>query len=159
MEVELDKLRHPCSKIGMLLQWGYFMYHGRFFEVVDFRHEDIDFVAKQLHFNPKHLNFHQFYIKQIAYKHREQILAMSQWKPFDENVFNHQINRLVEKQFLPLKYSGKPRHIYSVKEIEAPAYDKYLKAINDALHGRQRINETLKKYLNKEHLKYWMNYD
>ena len=37
LEMELDKLRHPCSKMGMLLQWGYFKFHGRFFEVLDFR--------------------------------------------------------------------------------------------------------------------------
>jgi TnpA family transposase len=130
------------------------MYHGRFFEVVDFRHEDINFIAKQLHFNPKHLAFHQFYIKQVAYKHREQILAMIHWKPFDENVFNHQVTRLVEQQLLPRKILWETRSYLFRQKIEAPAYDKYLRNIGDAMTMMgKRVNETLKMYLKSEHCK------
>lgn len=74
LAIELDKLRHPCSKIGMLLQWGYFKFHGRFFEVVDFRIEDVEFVAQQLKVSLKYLDFQGYYNKQMAYDHRERIL-------------------------------------------------------------------------------------
>ena len=83
LEIELNKLRHPYSKMGLLLQWGYFKFHGRFYEVADFKDSDINFVAKRLGFNLKNLDFHGFYNKQMAYDHRERILSVINWKPYD----------------------------------------------------------------------------
>ena len=103
LEDELDKLRHPCSKMGLLLQWGYFKFHGRFFEVADFKDSDVAFVAKQLGLNLKHLNFHGYYNRQMAYDHRERILSITHLKLFDEELFKHQIERLVESQLVPQK--------------------------------------------------------
>ena len=80
LEMELDKLRHPCSKMGMLLQWGYFKFHGRFYEVSDFRDMDIQFVAKQLNLNLKYLDFHCFYTNHLAFQHKERILSIIHWK-------------------------------------------------------------------------------
>ncbi len=85
---------------------------------------------------------------------KEQILAMIHWKPFDENVFNHQVTRLVEQQLLPRKILWETRSYLFRQKIEAPAYDKYLRNIGDAmtLMGK-RVNETLKRYLTSEHCK------
>ena len=152
LDVELEKLRHPCSKIGMVLQWGYFKYHGRFFELNKFRQEDIDFVTKLLNLDSKYFDFKEYYNLQMAYDHRKRILALTQWKQFDEQSFEHYINMLVEKQLLPRKVLWETKAYLFRQGIEAPAYDTYLKAINDALLGLdQHINDSLKKYLNKEH--------
>ncbi len=82
LEVELHKLRHPCSKMGFLLQWGYFKFHGRFYEGADFKDSDINYVAKQLGFNLKNLDFHGFYNKQMAYDHRERVLSLVNMETF-----------------------------------------------------------------------------
>ena len=80
LDIELEKLRHPCSKIGMVLQWGYFKYHGRFFELNKFRQEDIDFVTKFLNLKSKYFDFKENYNLQMAYDHRKRILALTKWK-------------------------------------------------------------------------------
>ena len=150
--MELDKLRHPCSKMGMLLQWGYFKFHGRFFEVLDFREMDIQFAAKQLNLNLKYLDFHGFYNKQMAYDHRERILSIIYWKPFDEELFKHQVERLVESQLVPRKVLWETRAYLFRQGIESPAYDKYLKTINEALLAfSKRINLSLEKHLTDYH--------
>ena len=152
LEMELDKLRHPCSKMGMLLQWGYFKFHGRFYEVSDFKDMDIQFVAKQLNLNLKYLDFHGFYNKQMAYDHRERILSIIHWKPFDEELFKYQVERLVESQLVPRKVLWETRAYLFRQGIESPAYDKYLKTINEALLAfSKRINLSLEKHLTAYH--------
>jgi hypothetical protein len=152
LEMELDKLRHPCSKMGMLLQWGYFKFHGRFYEVSDFKDMDILFVAKQLNLNLKYLDFHRFYTNHLAFQHKERILSIIHWKPFDEELFKHQVERLVESQLVPRKVLWETRAYLFRQGIESPAYDKYLKIINEALLVvSKRINISLEKYLTASH--------
>ena len=152
LEMELDKLRHPCSKMGMLLQWGYFKFHGRFYEVSDFKDMDILFVAKQLNLNLKYLDFHRFYTNHLAFQHKERILSIIHWKPFDEALFKHQVERLVESQLVPRKVLWETRAYLFRQGIESPAYDKYLKTINEALLVvSKRINLSLEKYLTASH--------
>lgn len=152
--IELNKLRHPCSKIGVLLQWGYFKFHGRFFEVVDFREQDIGFITKQLKFSIKPAYFYAHYHSHLAYEHRQRILSLLGWKPFDPQIFTHQIERLVEQQFLPRKVLWESKAYLFRQGMEAPAYDKYLRTINEALITMsKRINELLVQSLRSEHLK------
>ena len=152
LEMELDKLRHPCSKMGMLLQWGYFKFHGRFYEVSDFNETDINFVAKQLRFNLKYLDFRSFYTNHLAFQHRERILSIMHWKPFDEELFKHQVQRLVESQLVPRKVLWETRAYLFRQGIESPAYDKYLRIINEALLTvSKRINLSLEKHMTAAH--------
>lgn len=152
LEIALNKLRHPCSKMGMLLQWGYFKFHGRFYEVSDFRELDLTFVAKQLNLNIKHLDFYGYYNKQIAYEHRENIISITRWKPFDEELFKHQVERLVASQFVPRKVLWESRAYLFRQGIESPAYDKYLRIINEALLSFSKgINGLLEKHLTNSH--------
>ena len=152
LEMELDKLRHPCSKMGMLLQWGYFKFHGRFYEVSDFREEDINFVAKQLNLKLKYLDFNSFYTNHLAFQHRERILSIIHWKPYDEELFKHQVERLVESQLVPRKVLWETRAYLFRQGIESPAYDKYVRIINDTLLAfSKRINLSLEKYLTTSH--------
>lgn len=148
VQMELDKLRHPCSKIGLLIQYGYFKFHGRFYEISDFKQNDIEFVAKQLNLNIKFLDFFDYYSRQVSYYHRERILSLLRWKAFDEELFKHQIDRLVESQLVPRKVLWEARAYLFRQGIESPAYDKYLKVIHESLIAlSKRINESLEKHL------------
>jgi hypothetical protein len=152
LAMELDKLRHPCSKMFFLLQWGYFKFHGRFYEVSDFREEDLSFVVKQLNLNLKYLDFHGIYNKQMAYDHRERILSIIHWRAFDEELFKHQVERLVESQLVPRKVLWETRAYFFRQGIESPAYDKYVRTIGDALLAfSKRINLSLEKHMTAFH--------
>jgi hypothetical protein len=87
---------------------------------------DIQFAAKQLNLNLKYLDFHGFYNKQMAYDHRERILSLIHWKPYDEELFKHQVERLVESQLVPRKVLWETRAYLFRQGIESPAYDKYV---------------------------------
>ena len=152
LETELEKLRHPCSKMGMLLQWSYFKFHGRFYEVADFRDLDVEFVARQLKLNLKYLDFYGFYTNHLAFQHRERILSIIHWKPYDEELFKHQIERLVESQLVPRKVLWETRAYLFRQGIESPAYDKYVRIIGDTLLAfSKRINLSLEKHLTAFH--------
>lgn len=40
--------RKDVSKVGFLIQWGYFKHSGFFYAISDFQKADIDFVVKQV---------------------------------------------------------------------------------------------------------------
>ena len=149
---ELKKLKHSYSKIGMILQWGYFKYHGRFFEVANFRAEDINFIIKQLQLTKKKNEFFRYYNNHLAYEHRTKILSITQWHAFDESAFKHQVDRLVELQMLPRKILWETKAYLFRQKMEAPAYDKYLRIINGSmLLMTKRINQSLEKCLSVQH--------
>lgn len=133
IQTELGKLRTPHSKVGFLIQSGYFKWTGRFFEVGLFRGKDIEHLIKKLGLPITLFDFQTQYSKQLAYYHREQILELCQWKPFDETIFRNQIKRLVERQLMPRKVLFEIQAYLFRTRMEAPAYDKYLRVINDIM--------------------------
>jgi hypothetical protein len=79
-------------------------------------------------------------------------LSIIHWKPFAEELFKHQIERLVESQLVPRKVLWETRAYLFRQGIESPAYDKYLKTINEALLTfSKRINLSLEKYMTAFH--------
>lgn len=154
LDSELKKLRHPCSKIGILLQWGYFKYHGRFFEVTKFKKEDITFVAKQLGLTQEIFDFFVYYNNHLAYEHRAKILSIIHWRSFDKYAFKHQIDRLVALQMLPRKILWETKAYLFRQKMEAPAYNKYLRTINESMLSMSKhTNELLEKCLSDRHRK------
>jgi TnpA family transposase len=151
-ETKLRKFRTPYSKLGFILQLGYFKCVGRFFEIGNFHKEDIDYVIENMRSSLTFTEFHTCYTKQTAYYHREHILDLCKWRPFDEVVFRHQIKRLVERQLMPRKVLFEIQSFLYRTRMEAPAYDKYLKSINQALLevGRD-ISRLLEQQLNGDH--------
>ncbi len=88
----------------------------------------------------------------MAWDHRERVLSLIKWKPFDEEAFRHQIERLVESQLIPRKILWETRAYLYRQGIEAPAYDKYVIVISATLIAQsKRINETLETYLTDVH--------
>jgi hypothetical protein len=154
IQTELGKLRTPYSKLGFLIQLGYFKWTGRFFEVGHFRGKDIEHLIKKLEFPINSFDFQSQYSKQLAYYHREQILELCQWKPFDETICRNQIKRLVERQLMPRKVLFEIQAYLFRARMEAPAYDKYLRIINEImLEVGKDISRALQDQLNDGHRK------
>jgi hypothetical protein len=109
------------------------------------------YVAQQLKVNLKYLDFQGYYNKHMAYDHRERILLLIHWQPFEQEVFEHQIELLVEQQLMPRKILYQTQEYLFRQGMEAPAYDKYRKVITQALlSSSKRINQSLEKYLTAE---------
>jgi|GEM_PF-1129721 TnpA family transposase len=154
IQTELSKLRTPFSKLGFLLQVGYFKWTGRFFEIGHFRGQDIGYLIEKLNLPLTSSDFQTQYSKQLAYYHREQILEICQWQPFDETIFRNQIKRLVERQLMPRKVLFEIRAYLFRIRMEAPAYDKYLRTINEImLEVGKDISRALQDQLNDGHQK------
>lgn len=149
---ELAKLRHPLAKAGFLLQWGYFKAVGRFFEVGDFRSPDQIFVVKTLGINWDDIPFQAHYNKQMAYHHRERILQLSGWQPLEETFLRKHIQQLVERQLMPRKVLFETQSYLFRARMESPAYDKYLRVINETLvSAGKQLSQALATHLTQEH--------
>ncbi len=152
LEKELGRLRHPLARVGYLLQWGYFKAVGRFFDVADLRLPDQTYVRKILGVGSEREPFEAHYNKQMAYHHRERILLLSGWQPFEETFFRKHIQRLVERQLMPRKVLFEAQSFLFRSRMESPAYDKYLRVINETLlSAGKQLSETLAAHLTGEH--------
>jgi TnpA family transposase len=152
-EGEFKGLRDGYTKIGFILQMGYFKYAGRFYEVNQFHAKDIDYVIKQLDWKgweEKRKFFKANYSVQIAYSHRIKILELSGWSSFEEKQaeFSHRIRLLIDQQLLPRKVLWKSQEYLFNNRIESPSYDTYRRAITQALiDSSEEISTTLFKHL------------
>lgn len=68
----VEELRMPTNKLGLLLQLGYFKANAKFFTAEQFRHPDIEYVAKALNISLKDVNL-LAYQKNIPTDHRKRI--------------------------------------------------------------------------------------
>ena len=65
-------------------------------------------------------------------------------KPYDEELFKHQVERLVESRLVPRKVLWETRAYLFRQGTESLAYDKYVRIINDTLLAfSKRINISL----------------
>lgn len=155
-EGEFKGLRDGYTKIGFILQMGYFKYSGRFYEINQFHPKDIDYVIKQLDWKgweDKRKLFKDNYSVQIAYSHRIKILELSGWSSFEEKQteFNHRIRLLIDQQLLPRKVLWKSQEYLFNNRIESPSYDTYRRAISQALiDSSEEISATLFKHLSDQ---------
>jgi hypothetical protein len=70
------------------------------------------------------------------------------WKPFDEELFKHQVERLVESQFVSRKMLWETRAYLFRQGIESPEYNKYIRIFNDTLLAFSKpINLSFEKHL------------
>ena len=150
---EFKGLRDGYTKIGFILQMGYFKYTGRFYEASQFHAKDIDYVIKQLDWRgweDKRKHFKANYSLQIAYSHRIKILELSSWSSFEEKQteFNHRIRLLIDQQLLPRKVLWKSQEYLFNNRIESPSYDTFRRAISQALiDSSEDISAMLFKHL------------
>jgi Tn3 transposase DDE domain/Domain of unknown function (DUF4158) len=155
-EEEFKGLRDSYTKIGFILQMGYFKYTGRFYEASQFHAKDIDYVIKQLGWQgweDKRKFFKANYSLQIAYSHRIKILELSGWTSFEEKQteFNHRIRLLIDQQLLPRKILWKSQEYLLNNRIESSSYVTYRRAVSQALiDSSEEISATLFKHLSDQ---------
>lgn len=151
LEQAVPQLRKPITKVGFILQWGYFRASGRFFATDLFRTEDLQYVCDGLEIEWSSLVLDaQSYSSQLAGVHQRHILKLLDWHPFGqgrERLFQ-QIAHLVEQPLLPRKVLHESRAFLVRHQIEVPDYDVFQRLITTAYRlsdGRRmsRLNQVL----------------
>ena len=78
----LKTLQTPTTKVGFLLQVGYFRMVSRFYVPSRFNQSDVDFVAKRISIDVNAVNLNE-YDNSTVYRHQKEILAHFGFAPFD----------------------------------------------------------------------------
>ena len=124
LEETINRLRTDSSKIGFLLQYGYFAVSKRFFMVELFHEEDIQHVSKILGISGSKFDLLSY--KNRAYKtHQTTILKKHHYKALTqdnlkwlEHELKNQINRLIA----PRKLFFSALNLLNEKKITLPSY-------------------------------------
>jgi TnpA family transposase len=150
----ISELRTTANKIGFILQLGYFKANGKFFTVEQFRRPDIDYVANLLGISPVNVGLSS-YQNRIALYHRERVLELLGWKPFDviqqEKVAEH-IVWLVQRQL-----SLRPVFLSAIdfcwqNKIEVSSYNTLAICITNAYnHFEQKLIDIVTNKLTQYH--------
>lgn len=144
----VQQLRSITTKVGFILQLGYFRANGKFYTTEQFRQKDIFYVTQILGLNAEEINLSS-YKNKIITQHRRKILALLGWQPFNklqqDNTIEH-VKWLVQRQ-MSLK------HIFlSVidfcwqNKVEVPSFDILsdiiINGYNNFEYAEQTVVET-----------------
>jgi len=107
VKTKINKLRTATSKVGFVLQYGYFKACKHFFVSNRFRQEDIEYVAKLLGVPIRNINFSK-YKKKLPVQHQAIILQLLNYNAFDEKV-----NKWLTKEVIRrVEYLIDPRQLF-----------------------------------------------
>lgn len=144
-------LRKPISKVGFLLQLGYFILQRKFFVPQKFHEADIKYVLNLLEL--ENIDIRDY--KKASYnKHRKQILSFFNYKSF-----NYSKHILINEAQELVKTSIKPREMFfsmvdflNEKRIEIPKYYIFSEIIAKSLsYFELYLEEQIGSILNTEH--------
>ena len=141
----IENATHTDSKIGLLLQYGYFKASGKFFTSKSFKSADIKFVSKILDVTAP-ADFLEKYIDRTRQNHRLLILDVCGHVDFGSAVqfFEESVGDMVDKQMHPRKLFCILVDQLRQKNIEVPSYDRITRAITEKFHGFEKnIIQTL----------------
>ena len=145
------RLRKPQTRIGFLLQWGYFQYTGRFFFPERFHEQDIAFVATHLRIDTEDLGDPLVsYYGSVVYEHQAIILRLAGYQAFKDkpDEFSYELNRLVAKRLRPKQVFFQIVQFLKAKRIELPTAHFLVQAITDQFRDfEQNLSESLKTIL------------
>lgn len=131
----VEDLRTPTTKVGFILQLGYFQAVNRFFDADKFYPRDADFIAKRtgVHFEP--VDWSEYSYSSYE-RHQEIILGQLGFKKYDEQVKQDLINEALSQCSNQLK----PRFMFmslvdflQEKKIAGLCYFALAEIITDAL--------------------------
>ena len=127
------------SKIGLLLQYGYFKASGKFFTSNLFKLTDIKFVSKVLDVTAS-ADFLENYIDRTRQNHRLLILDVCGHVEFGSAIqfFDEAVADMVDKQMHPRKLFYVLIEQLRQKKIELPSYDRIIRTITDKFHGFEK---------------------
>lgn len=135
----LKKTASPSTKIGFVLQLGYFKATSKFFSKQMFQPDDIQFVSERLgittQFLPKN------YDNVTVMRHRRMILRQLGYRPFSS-----QARTLVKKEAdLSMPTQMRPKELFSnlikfldQNKIEVPSFDVLAKVITEAFRKYEK---------------------
>lgn len=131
IKAKLNNLNTNDSKVGFVLQLGYFEASGKFYH--KYNDDDKLFVAKLLDVNFTELNN---YTERIRLNHKSEILGMLNCKTFNKNedLFEEHIENLVSKQMHPRKIIFAMVDWLRARKIEVPNYDKFVRSITSNIN-------------------------
>jgi len=131
----VEDLRTPTTKVGFILQLGYFRAVNRFFDADKFYPRDVDFIAKRngLHFEKVDWSEYSY----TSYeRHQEIILGQLGFKKYNEQVKQNLINEALSQ----CSNQMKPRFMFMSlvdflreKKIAGLCYFAFAEIITDAL--------------------------
>ncbi len=145
------RLRKPRTRIGFMLQWGYFQYSGRFFFPERFREQDIAFVVAHLRIDSSELGDPMAsYYGSVVYEHQAMILRVAGYQAFKHKPreFTYELNRLIAKRLRPKQVFFQIIQFLKAKRIELPTAHFLVQAITDQFRDfEQNLGESLKAIL------------
>ncbi len=148
----LGALKTPVTKVGFVLQLGYFKASAKFYTYNQFRANDINFVKTLLGIN-EDLDFSSYQNTAPA-KHRQRILKLLDWTPFDtlkEHV-QHHIALLTQQQLTPPQILLSAADFCWKNKIEVPSYHTLSTLITDSFNNfEDKLIGTLADALTDKH--------
>ncbi|MBA2655926.1 MAG: Tn3 family transposase [Tatlockia sp.] len=135
----VENTKQPNSRIGLLLQYGYFKACGKFFTHKLFRSADIKFVSKILGVVAS-ANFLEQYSDRMRQKHRLLILEQCGYIEFSNatEFFDEAVGDMVDKQMHPRKMFYVLIEQLRQKKIELPGYDRAARTITEQFNGFEK---------------------
>jgi len=131
------KLRTPTNKVCFLLTYGYFKASKRFYAIELSHRADIEYVARHAGISLEMVNLESYY-KQSRLRHKQRILQLNGFRPFDENAqasILNEIEAMARLQLKPKLIFWRCVDLLISRKIQIPKYfrlsDLILKAIND----------------------------
>lgn len=79
----VKELRSPTTKVGFVLQLGYFKSNGKFYLSTQFRAQDMKFVSKMLNLNFEEIDLVSYSNKMLS-QHQSKILSLLSWQPYNK---------------------------------------------------------------------------
>ncbi len=126
LERKINQLRTPTNQIGFLLQYGYFKASKRFFVNNKYHQEDIEYAAKILNISLDSVHFEK-YVNKIPKDHREIILKMLDYTPFEEaekTWVKYELQTKAEQLIEPEKSFFEILSLLHERKIEIPSYHR-----------------------------------
>ena len=118
LDQTLANLKSPTSKVGFVLQYGYFKAAKKFFSVKNFKNLDINHVCKKLSLSSKKIDFSN-YSSRVYTHHKKLILQHFDWQPFKERFLKdhsvESINSLPEGFYQAIEFLHR-------NKVEIPGY-------------------------------------
>lgn len=126
--------RKPITKIGFVLQKGYFIVQKKFFAPSQFHPEDIAYVSRLFGSNEVDMTS---YKRQALQDHRHVILNQQGFTSFSEGkeVFENEVSELVKTSLRPRALFFALHDFLVSRKIECPRYYFFAESISKALNS------------------------
>lgn len=135
----IENTKQIDSRIGLLLQYGYFKACGKFFTHKSFKSKDIKFVLKTRGVTASK-EFLEDYTERTHQRHRLLILDVCGHLEFTNAIsfFDEAVSDMVNKQMHPRKLFYVLVEQLRQKKIELPSYDRITRTITEKFHAFEK---------------------